>query len=454
MKIILDLVEMTISRTFDMKTVYKIWLTYILVMSEHRNVFKKGKTFVRYAILKLVGQGGFSDIYEVQDERTYQKFALKVEPKSQKERLPQEIEVIRSIQPSPFFPLFYDSSSDLSKPLDNYNYYAMDLLGPNLTILRKKIPDSHFTLNSTVLLAIHMLRCIEEFHMKGYIHRDIKPANFLVKQNRKYPLALIDYGLARKHLVKNPHQAVTNYYSKQKGDNYIPLMVPQSERKRVGFVGTSRYASIASHEYRDLGRKDDLISWFFSVVELYHGSLPWSNEKDKNAILKLKKQYCTVINLNNEIHPFEPPPPPNQTEGNQFEPDNNDHNNGNNPQGVAPNFDPSVLRMKLCYEYNMPVEFTSIWRILMQYDYSSEPDYALILSFLVHIVNTKDNHITFKDTLDYEYLDEQECKTISLVPFIPSPFDNDAYIPEKKLLKKCVVPVDEAYQSGGCCLLI
>jgi serine/threonine protein kinase len=97
-----------------------------------------------------------------------------------------------------------------------------------------------------------MLRAIESFHGHGFLHRDIKPSNSLIRPSRKYPLALIDYGLSRPYcdcLTGNP----------------IP------PRHNPGFVGTSKYASINAHAGVELGRRDDLYSWFFSMVELWAG---------------------------------------------------------------------------------------------------------------------------------------------------------------------------------------
>ena len=57
----------------------------------------------------------------------------------------------------------------------------------------------------------------------------------------------------------------------------------------MGFRGTARYASIAAHEGRDLGRVDDVWSLFYILIECLRGSLPWKGkEKSKIAALKVK----------------------------------------------------------------------------------------------------------------------------------------------------------------------
>lgn len=46
-------------------------------------------------------------------------------------------------------------------------------------------------------------------------------------------------------------------------------------RKDPGWRGTTRYGSLAAHLKQDLGRKDDVESWYYALVELTKGSLPW-----------------------------------------------------------------------------------------------------------------------------------------------------------------------------------
>ena len=48
------------------------------------------------------------------------------------------------------------------------------------------------------------------------------------------------------------------------------------ERKKHEFRGTKLYASAFAHNMRDLGRRDDLWSFFYSLLVLIKGRcLPW-----------------------------------------------------------------------------------------------------------------------------------------------------------------------------------
>lgn len=80
------------------------------------------------------------------------------------------------------------------------------------------------------------------------MHRDIKPANFVLGlQNALEEVTLVDFGLAKEHMSED-------------GEVYPP-------RSSTEFRGTIPYASLASHFKKELGRKDDLWSFFFMVLE-------------------------------------------------------------------------------------------------------------------------------------------------------------------------------------------
>ena len=66
---------------------------------------------------------------------------------------------------------------------------------------------------------------------------------------------VIDFGLARRHI--------------DSCGNVFPA------RKRSEFRGTRNYASLDSHENRDLSRKDDLWSLFMVLADMSLGGLPW-----------------------------------------------------------------------------------------------------------------------------------------------------------------------------------
>jgi serine/threonine protein kinase len=99
-----------------------------------------------------------------------------------------------------------------------------------------------------------MLECVQFFHEGGYVHRDIKPENFMVKKNQVY---LIDFGVAKKYL-------------KEDGTH-----IPDSRGKQT--VGSLNFTSIASHEGREMSRRDD--------IEILGYSMLYMSEKEKQRDL-------------------------------------------------------------------------------------------------------------------------------------------------------------------------
>lgn len=75
---------------------------------------------------------------------------------------------------------------------------------------------------------------------------------------------MLDYGLARQYVHKNGRL--------------------RDERESAGFRGTVRYASLNAHYKKDLGRRDDLWSLLYILIEFRRGELPWRKIADKNEV--------------------------------------------------------------------------------------------------------------------------------------------------------------------------
>ncbi|VDN26556.1 unnamed protein product [Cylicostephanus goldi] len=53
------------------------------------------------------------------------------------------------------------------------------------------------------------------------------------------------------------------------------------EREKAAFRGTPRYASITALSMKEQSRKDDIESWWYMIVELMVGQLPWQDMQVK-----------------------------------------------------------------------------------------------------------------------------------------------------------------------------
>jgi hypothetical protein len=145
-------------------------------------------------------------------------------------------------------------------------YFVMDILGPSLTVVRRRLETKR--LNRVVGLAVaeETLKIIQTLHELGIVHRDIKPSNFLLRPRSNSPLCLIDFGLAKRR------------YACSKSS-------PNGQRR---FTGTMKYASPNAHKGMELGPRDDLYSWFYSMIELMGNNLPWEGVNDQDECLAQK----------------------------------------------------------------------------------------------------------------------------------------------------------------------
>eukprot|EP01119_Soliformovum_irregulare_P002945 TRINITY_DN1319_c1_g2_i2.p1 TRINITY_DN1319_c1_g2~~TRINITY_DN1319_c1_g2_i2.p1 ORF type:complete len:469 (-),score=119.60 TRINITY_DN1319_c1_g2_i2:337-1743(-) len=233
----------------------------------------------RWKILKKIGQGAFGEIHQAKNVITGEMVAVKVERvDSKKQVLKLEVAVLKKLQECPYVCRFITCGR-----FTDYNYLVMELLGENLSELRRRQVDGKFSIATTLRLGIQMLLAIEASHELGYLHRDIKPSNFVMGDGAKRnTVFMIDFGLSRRYVLNNGEI--------------------RQARDSTGFRGTARYASIHSHLSQDLGRRDDLWSLLYVLIEFIRGSLPWRKIKDKDAIGEMK-QKCSVSELLEETPP-------------------------------------------------------------------------------------------------------------------------------------------------------
>ena len=97
------------------------------------------------------------------------------------------------------------------------------------------------------------MRKLKDFHSLDLVHRDLKPANICL--NEQNDILFIDFGLTRRFKLKDFIE-----YDKEVDYRYL--------------IGTLNYASVNSHEEKNLGRRDDVISLTYSFIDLIYEKLP------------------------------------------------------------------------------------------------------------------------------------------------------------------------------------
>ena len=225
-----------------------------------------------------LGGGSFGQIFKGINLKTKEEVAIKIESKNiETPQLLHESKILKILKDNEGFPKVY-----LLTPLDDVLIMVMELLGDNLQKLLKNKPEQKFSLKTTLMLGIQILKRIKTLHENNFIHRDIKPENFTIGLKKmKNVIYMIDYGLTRKYCDSHKNH------------------IPYKEGKNL--TGTALYASIYTHKGIEQSRRDDLESLGYMLIHFCKGELPWMNVKAKNKAGKYKKIMEKKIEMKPDI---------------------------------------------------------------------------------------------------------------------------------------------------------
>jgi len=241
----------------------------------------------RWRVSQQIGMGAFGEIYIARNVVTQENVAVKVEQVDEKKQaLRAEVAIMKKLQGCPYVCRFISCGRQ-----NNVNFLVMELLGDNLSDLRKKQPRGAFSMQTVCRLGCEMIRALQAVHELGVLHRDVKPSNFVLAGRHRAAndpsaankLFIIDFGLSRKFVSID-------------GEIKPP-------RSNAGFRGTARYASVNSHLSKELAPRDDLWSVFYVMVEFATGSLPWRNQRDRDKVGEMKAEYLKGTKLTEGLPP-------------------------------------------------------------------------------------------------------------------------------------------------------
>lgn len=224
------------------------------------------RLFGRYELLNKLGEGSFGEIFRAKDLKTGVDVAIKREECSTGHpQLHYENGVYRSIPPGTGFAKIYHYGDT-----ESYRVLVMELLGKSLEALFDDC-GRKFTLKTLTMLMIQLVDRLEYLHENDYVHRDIKPENFVVGSSDmdNHVVYLIDLGLCKAFRDRRSKRHISDKSGKK-------------------LTGTPRYASIYTHEGKEQGRRDDLLSLGYMILYFHLGELPWQGKQAPTKEAKYK----------------------------------------------------------------------------------------------------------------------------------------------------------------------
>lgn len=166
------------------------------------------------------------------------------------------------------------------------------------------------------------IRALESLHNKYLVHTDLKPEDFLLVSASNSPITrrsqpLCNHPILRANnfsvLLQNLENSKEHSVKKRgrgNGRAHIPFhMLPETAYGRHTVWKYSPPTRNSLGRKIPLGRRDDILSLIYIVVDLHTGSLPWTEEFEGldvtqhfHTVLSMRKKNTSVAELTEHVH--------------------------------------------------------------------------------------------------------------------------------------------------------
>ncbi|KAF9925277.1 Casein kinase II subunit alpha [Modicella reniformis] len=141
-----------------------------------------------YEIVRKVGRGKYSEVFEGINITNYEKCCIKVLKPIKKKKIKREIKILQNLAGGPNIVRLYDVVRDLQSKTPALIFECVD--NDDFRTLYPKLRDFDVR-----YYMYELLKALEYSHSMGIMHRDLKPHNVMIDHHKR-KLRLIDWGLA------------------------------------------------------------------------------------------------------------------------------------------------------------------------------------------------------------------------------------------------------------------
>ena len=236
-------------------------------------IFKEGDTLGRYTIQRLIGRGGWGEVYEAVDPELDRRIALKLltsrlalDPDMQS-RFAREARTVAALD----HPNIVTIHS--VEEVGGHRFITMQLVrGQTLSQL---IPESGMALKDLFEVAIPLADAVAAAHAKGVAHRDLKPANVMVAEDGQ--VKVLDFGLAK-------------LIPEDDGETLISGPTPAGS-----VMGTLNYMSPEQLRGEEADQRSDIFSLGVVLYEMATGALPFQGRSSLDVAASILRDRPTDV---------------------------------------------------------------------------------------------------------------------------------------------------------------
>jgi len=239
-----------------------------------------------WPVRRYIGAGGFSWVFEVEDEDLGQRRALKMlKPEAAAgegyKRFWREARILAAVD-DPHLVRIYKLDHDPERKLP---YYVMELLtGSDLAKLLKTSTEEKrlIPVERAVEIFLDVLQGLERLHELRpiIVHRDIKPGNIQITAEKPGNIQIAARGRAKLLDLGIAH--VSRAHDETVDESALT--------RNVGFIGTVFYASREQLRVEELGPPSDIFSLGICLFETLEGRHPYNDIGDLAS-----KEYQKVL---------------------------------------------------------------------------------------------------------------------------------------------------------------